>query len=210
MGTFTLVHVLLSFIAIGSGFLVISGFLKAKESRPPNQYLFGDRAPYDHHRVLLSVSRLHACDLSRHRIARPFGNGPLCAASAPPRWSLAENIRYNGCDCALSECLCPGCAALREGSAAQGHCADTNRGAIRHCANCRSRGLCQPRRTGGAQIPWCATSCRTSGCRVKVDQRQVRIISSLLTLTGSASESGPFRFHCRWSPKRRCPVPGAR
>ena len=112
--TYTFLHVLISLVGIGSGLIVMFGFLTGKR-------LDGWTALFLITTVATSVTGFgfpfrpsSAFAYPRHHLAGDIGSCDFRAISASPRWSLAPDLCDLRADCALPQCFRSGGAVFRE------------------------------------------------------------------------------------------------
>ena len=121
IGAFTVFHVILSLVGIGSGFVAVFGLINESAAASV------DRAFSDHHDshqrdwIPVSVPRVRSRDCGRNSLADCPSAGDDRAVRRKACGRLARDICYYRSDSAVLQRLRALCAAVRKGSRAQGH-----------------------------------------------------------------------------------------
>ena len=103
LGTFTLIHVLISLVAIASGIVVVYGFLNQPEVRALDGSLSGYDRVNQPHRVPFSVYLGDACDQAGNHLVGSIGHCGCHAVSPTP--DLEENFRDRDMHGVVLQCL---------------------------------------------------------------------------------------------------------
>lgn len=105
---FTLFHIALSLAGIGSGLVVLYGFLTSKWSSSWNTVSLTTTVATSVTEFLFPLSPLLAFACRRHFIACGSRHSASRALPFPSRGRLAPDLRHHGFDCTLFQRLCPG------------------------------------------------------------------------------------------------------
>ena len=150
---YTIIHTLISLVALFAGFVVLFGLLTGQSHRWLDEMVSHQRGCNNGNGFLLSVSRNYTCHQAwYHFVGRPCDHDirPLCKAS---HRSVAPDLCRRRFPCSLFQCLRRNRAILRENSRAESDRSDTERAAIQtHSA----RGISlvrPPHACRGNQIP---------------------------------------------------------
>src|SRR5712692_2524255 len=150
--TYTLIHVLISLVGIGTGFVVMYGLLGWKAfDRWTALFLTttvltsvtGFGFPFDH---LTPANKVGIISLVVLAIA-------IVARYSSPRWSLAPDVRHQRRDCAVSQYVCPGRAVVRKGASPESDGSHAERAAVFGRATRRSGALRRANDFRGEEVP---------------------------------------------------------
>ena len=139
--TFTLVHVVMSLVGIGSGLLVMYGLLIGKRLDGATAIFLASTVatsvtgfgfPFDH---LLPSHKVGILSLLVLAVAI---HSALCLSLGR---SLAGDLRGLRCGCTLSQCVRPNGSVIREGAGPEGNGSDAERAAIPGRTTYSSRAL---------------------------------------------------------------------
>ncbi len=132
MTPFTFVHVLLSLVGIGSGFVVAYGLLTAKRLDGWTATFSGEQRRHERDRFFLSVRAFLAFARRRDYRACRAGDRDHRKVRPSSRRTLASGLCDQFSGRPLSQRLCPDRTALSESSGVECSCADSIR-ARRSC-----------------------------------------------------------------------------
>jgi hypothetical protein len=110
---YTIIHTLISFVAIFTGLIVLFGMLAGERLDGWTKW-FPNHHGDERDRLLFSVPWFYACSWSWGHVPVGVGSCDLRALPASTRGRLALDLRRHGCDRALSERVCRGRADLPE------------------------------------------------------------------------------------------------
>ena len=141
LGAFTLLHVIITLVAIGSGLIVVGGMF-ASHKLPGTTVLFlFTTALTSVTGFLFSHSGLHAGSRCRYRCLLDLGGRAFCLIQRAIGRRMALDLRDHRNRIALFKRLCSGRSKLHEGSGPKGVGADAVGAAVRDNAGCHVGGF---------------------------------------------------------------------
>ena len=115
--TFTLIHVIISLLAIASGIVVLVGMFRSNRMPGWTALLPADHHPDQRYRVSVSDTRLHAGHRHWHYFNGIAWSGGLRAVFKASSGRLAMDLRLHSCGSTLPQCIRVDCAIIPENSA---------------------------------------------------------------------------------------------
>ena len=150
--TYTLIHVLISLVGIGSGLIVMFGFLTGRQLNGMTAIFFRHYGVNERNRFRLSGRASTALPHCRDYLAPGIGGRDSGALHLSSRRSLALDLCGYGCHCPLPECLRFSGAAFREGACSESLGSYSEGSAIRDRTAHRNGNFCRSHHCCGKEI----------------------------------------------------------
>ena len=138
---FTLFHVALSLVGIGSGLVVLYGLLVSKWSSGWNTLFLITTVATSVTGFLFSGPSLLAVACGRYSVAGCPGDSDCRALSFSSCGQLVQNVRDHSSNCTVFERLCFGGTDVRKDTGTEGARTDSIRGAIQADSTCGVGGV---------------------------------------------------------------------
>ena len=161
--TYTLLHVLISLIGIGSGFIVLLRVLHRQAARSLEFDFSGHHRGDQRHRLRFPIRPSPALAQAWYSVACGAGDCDSGAIRVSSCGCVAQDVRHHRVDRALLQRFRASCAILHEGSAASRSGSDAARAAIPDCTTCCFANFYWPYDRRGQEIPQRAGTTGKSG-----------------------------------------------